>query len=342
MSNSKLSKNQLLNQVEDYVASKDFKTILSLAETPEVSFLAQGEYNINFLVQTSGQKFVLRLNTGSQMNLDNQIKYEYQALDYLVPSQVTPSPLLIDDSCDQLSLDMLVMEYLPGRSLDYRTDLTKAARVLAKIHEVSIPEDHQLIKEEKPLSGIWKECSNLIPAYLNSPLGKDNIKEFLERMINQLDKLRSKEEEIMDLLPLSIVNTEVNSGNFLVDEETNAAYLVDWEKPLVTSPLQDLSHFVVPTTTLWKTDYQLTKEDREEFLQAYCEERSLSANQLVQIKDALEIFDKFSAMRGISWPAMAWVEYQQLDRLLKNEDTFKTMDSYLQEEFLADLFPELI
>ncbi|AGB41131.1 putative homoserine kinase type II (protein kinase fold) [Halobacteroides halobius DSM 5150] len=339
---SKLSNEDLLKQVRKYVKQDQFQERLKLRATPQVSFLAQGEYNINFLLTSNEDKFVLRLNTGSQMHLNNQIKYEYQALNYLQPSGVTPKPLLLDDTCDQLPLGMLVMEYLPGRSLDYRKDLTKAAQVLARVHEVEVPQNHQLIVEEKPLSGIWKESSELVPIYLDSPLGKDNIKQFLERMVAKLDELRREEEEIMNLLPYSIVNTEVNSGNFLVDDKHKAAYLVDWEKPLVTSPLQDISHFMVPTTTLWKTDYRLTEEDRARFLQAYCDERGLDNEKLAEIKKALDVFDKFSAMRGISWSAMAWIEYQQPDRLLKNEDTFRTMDAYLQEEFLADLFPKLI
>ncbi|GAB6098207.1 aminoglycoside phosphotransferase family protein [Halanaerocella petrolearia] len=338
----KLSKEKLLKQVKSYVKEDSLQEKLGLNKAPEVSFLAQGEYNINFLLTGHQNKFVLRLNTGSQMQLDNQIEYEYQALDYLQRSRVTPEPLLLDDSCNQLPLGMLVMEYLPGRNLDYRRDLTKAARVLAQVHEVEVPPKHQLIIEDDPLSGIWKECSNLVPTYLDSPLGKDNIKQFLERMVAELDELRREEEEIMKLLPYSIVNTEVNSGNFLVDDKNNNAYLVDWEKPLVTSPLQDISHFIVPTTTLWKTDYRLTEEDIKMFLQAYCDERGLDNEKLAEVKKALDVFDKFSAMRGISWSAMAWVEYQQSDRLLKNDDTFKTMDSYLQDKFLADLFPNLV
>lgn len=338
---NKLSREQLLNQVENYVTKQEFKEQLKINQIPQVSFLAQGEYNINFLLEAE-KKFVLRLNTGSQMHLDNQIRYEYKALEYLESSRVTPPPVLLDDTCSDLPLGMLVMEYLSGKSLDYRTDLDQAARVLARVHEVSIPDDNELIIEAKPLSGIWKECSNLVPTYLNSPLGKDNIKKFLEKMINGLDKLRNKEADIMNLLPYSIVNTEVNSGNFLIDDGNDDAYLVDWEKPLITSPLQDLSHFRVPTTTLWKTDYRMTEEDKDRFVKVYCDERGFNQTKFNDIKKALKIFDKFSAMRGISWPAMAWIEYQQPDRLVKNQDTFETMDSYLQEEFLANLFPEFM
>lgn len=38
---------------------------------------------------------------------------------------------------------------------------------------------------------------------------------------------------------------------------------------------------------------------------------------------------------------MAWVEYQKLGRLIKNEDTFRTMDNYLRKDFLEMLFPDI-
>lgn len=46
--------------------------------------LAQGEYNINywFVHPLTGKKLVLRVNTGSQMHLENQIEYEYHALSF--------------------------------------------------------------------------------------------------------------------------------------------------------------------------------------------------------------------------------------------------------------------
>ncbi|TDX48359.1 aminoglycoside phosphotransferase family protein [Orenia marismortui] len=342
MSTNTLSKEELLEQVKNYTKQENFKRDLGLAGNPKVSFLAQGEYNLNFLLEDQFKKYVLRLNTGSQMHLANQIKYEYQALENLKSSTVTPKPLFLDDSCRDLPLGMLVMEYLPGRSLIYEEDLVKAAEVLAKVHKVEIPKDHDLIIEKKPLSGIWEECKQLIPTYLDSSLGKAEIKVFLEKMLKGLDQLRHQESSILELLALSIVNTEVNSGNFIIDDKYNNFYLVDWEKPLLSTPLQDLSHFMVPTTTLWKTDYRMTEEDRDCFIRAYCEERGFSETKRDEIKEALKIFDKFSAMRGISWSAMAWIEYQQPGRLLKNEDTFKKIEMYLQEDFLKDIFPEFI
>lgn len=333
-------KKNLLKQVKQYSSKRDFQTALGITEDVEVEFLAQGEYNINFLLKDGEDKFVMRVNLGSQMDLDDQIGYEFHALEKLAPSGVTPRPYYLDNSKIELKYGMLVMEYLAGRSLNYQYDLKAAAEVFARIHELDLSEDTRLIKEEKPLTAIWNECSALIEKYLNSDLADQEIKKFLIEMKDDLYKKKDKEEEIMDLLPYSIVNTEVNSGNFIINESDNKAYLVDWEKPLITSPIQDLSHFMVPTTTLWKTDFIFNQGEEEEFLHHYINARYLKIDYQ-KLLSALDIFNHFSAMRGISWSAMAWVEYQQPGRLIKNEDTFKTMDNYLRKDFLEMLFPEI-
>ena len=51
--------------------------------------LGHGEYNINYLFRHpgTGDKLVLRLPMGSQMHLDNQVRYEYEALRLLQSEQ---------------------------------------------------------------------------------------------------------------------------------------------------------------------------------------------------------------------------------------------------------------
>lgn len=63
-----------------------------------VSFLAQGEYSLNFLVREAGGDYVARLVTGTQIGLplDEQAVYEHDALKLLAPSRVTPKPHLVD------------------------------------------------------------------------------------------------------------------------------------------------------------------------------------------------------------------------------------------------------
>jgi hypothetical protein len=112
---------------------------------------------------------------------------------------------------------------------------------------------------------------------------------------------------------------------------------VDWEKPLWGDPSQDLSHFCVPTTTLWKTGYRMSPEDKRAFLDAY--RAALSDPHLRDtIADRVRLRDPFNCLRGISWSAMAWVRYQTGKHVLQNRDTFIKMSQYLELEFVRSLF----
>lgn len=333
-------KDQLTMDLKKYIRDRDFMVKTGISRRAELNFLAQGEYNINYLIEDEDEKYVLRVNLGSQINLDDQIGYEFSALQKLAPSGVTPRPFYLDQSKEKIDYGLLLMEYLPGRHLDYQKDLKAAAKVFAKIHKLDTAGTERLIREEKPLTAIWNECDSLLDSYFDSELGDSKIKKFLLKMKADLAEKKEQESELMSFFPEAIVNTEVNSNNFLINDKFDLAYLVDWEKPLVTTPLQDLSHFMVPTTTLWKSNFIFNQGEEEEFLHHYLKERKMDS-RYHEVKAALKLFNQFSAMRGISWSAMAWVEYQTTEREIKNKDTFETMDSYLRLDFLEMLFPDL-
>ncbi|MFW5979634.1 MAG: aminoglycoside phosphotransferase family protein [Halanaerobium sp.] len=331
---------KLAEDLKEYIKNRDFMQATGISRRAKLEFLAQGEYNINYLIKDEEEKYVLRINLGSQMDLDDQIGYEFSALEKLVPSGVTPRPFYLDNSREKLDYGLLMMEYLQGRHLDYQKDLKSAAKVFAKIHKLDTAGADHLIKEKKPLTAIWNECDSLLDEYFESELAESEIKNFLRKLKFRLAEKKEKEEELMSLLPEAVVNTEVNSNNFIINDRFNTAYLVDWEKPLITSPLQDLSHFMVPTTTLWKSNFIFNQGEEEEFLHHYLKARGMDS-KYHEVKAALRVFNQFSAMRGISWSAMAWVEYQTTEREIKNQDTFETMDSYLKIDFLEMLFPDI-
>jgi len=333
---------ELMSELKDYISDLNFLAALGISENAEIEFLAQGEYNINYLLKDGEDKLVLRLNMDSQMSLDDQISYEFESLKELSASGVTPRPYYLDSSKDKLPYGMLVMEYLEGRTLNYEDDLKRAAEIFAEIHSLVPSKNSYIIKEEKPITAIWEECSSLLDSYFDSEKGDNKLKDTFKKIKKELFKLKEeKESELIDILPFSIVNTEVNSGNFIIDTKKEKNYLVDWEKPLITSPLQDLSHFMVPTTTLWKTNFLFNQGETEEFLHHYINARKIDLDYY-ELFSKLKIFNYFSAMRGISWSAMAWIEYQKPERLIKNEDTFRTIESYLNEDFIEMLFEDIL
>lgn len=325
---------QLPDGLDKIVMGEEFRRALGLPERLEERYelLAQGEYNRNFLFThpVTGKKLVLRLNFGSQMHLEHQIEYEYQALRLLESSGRTPKPLYVDGSRKVSDQGFLVMEFLPGRTLDYRRDLASAAECLADIHSVGLPEEHGLICPEKPLQAILEECEEMVKTYMDSSMGELQTKREIRRL---LDLGWKKADSLGEVPCRRCINTELNSTNFLVNGPGNKTFLVDWEKPLYGDPAQDLGHFLAPTTTFWKTDVILSEEEREAFVTEYI--RFAGDQALTEgIRERTRLYIPVTCLRGITWCAMAWIQYRQPGRELVNESTRKKLDQYLDAGFL--------
>ena len=148
--------------LKEYVAWEPYRKALGLPGevTEQYRLLAQGEYNRNYLFThpVTGKKLLLRVNCGSQMHLENQIQYEYDTLKLLENSGRTPRAYYADGSLKKLPHGVLVMEFLPGHELNYRTELSFAAGCLADIHSVPVGDDTHLLRPEDPLRAVLEEC----------------------------------------------------------------------------------------------------------------------------------------------------------------------------------------
>lgn len=324
-----------------YVQRDAFKEALKIpgGEQIEMKLLAQGEYNINyvFVHPVSKKRLILRVNTGSQMHLDNQIQYEYHALKLLEDSGRTPRAVYVDGSKNQLEYGIMVMEFLEGHALDYRREMSCAAQCLADIHSVLVDGRSGLIMPENPLRAILDECNEMVETYYSSSLGDVHKKRMIERMLKNGQRKLENVPEYEGYR--CCINTELNSGNFLINGEEKENYLVDWEKPLYGDPVQDLGHFLAPTTTFWKTDVILRPEEMNDFVRQY---KMYVADRYdtAGIEDRLRLFIPITCLRGITWCAMAWVQYQDPERLIWNEETFRKIEAYLDEGFLGRIEKE--
>lgn len=324
--------------LKEYVKSQKYREALGLPGevSEEYRMLAQGEYNMNYLFAhpVSGQNLLLRVNCGSQMHLKNQIEYEYHALKLLEGSGRTPRALYVDGSLELLDHGVMVMEFLPGSSLDYRTDLAYAAACLADIHSVRLDSSCGLLCPDNPWEAVLDECEEMVKIYMESPLGKEETKAKIRQMLDAGWKMIRK-IPVKDTYHCCI-NTELNSTNFLINGKDGMNYLIDWEKPLYGDPAQDLGHFLAPTTTFWKTDVILTKEEMEAFIDAYIQAVD-GRFDTEGLRERVHIYIPITCLRGVTWCAMAWVQYQQPDKLIFNESTFRKLEAYLSDEFLETL-----
>jgi aminoglycoside phosphotransferase (APT) family kinase protein len=306
----------------------------------EVQPLGQGEYNMNFLVKQNNHAWVLRVNSGSQIGFStaDQIAYEYQTLQLLAPLDISPMPLFLDNTCKFLPYGILGMAYYPGEALDYRHDLVEAAQLFAQYHQLKVPEENNhLIRETETLSLTHQRCGKMLDVYFNSDLADPALKSYLREVYAWADEARKKEVYFINDPWHCIINTEVNNTNWILNRQTGDIHLTDWEKPLWGDPSQDLSHFRVPTTTLWKTDYRMSPRDKAEMMSAY-KHALTDAHLRGTIEERTRLRDPFNCLRGVSWCAMAWVQYQQNEHLVKNEDTFKKFSMYTDLAFVRSLF----
>lgn len=328
---------KLIKDLYQYIEGGKLREILKLEREFRISFLAQGEYNKNYVLEDSKNKYVFRVNTGSQIGVANQIEYEYNALKRLEESGYTPGVHFVDGSKKQLDYGILVMDYLEGRPLDYRRDLEKAAEIFSGIHSLEIGRkdfDH-LITENYIFSDRLKEAENLLKNVWDSSHVGSDTKRFFEKFLSWCDKNAVMEKYFIENSWKAINNTEVNSHNFIIGPEKS--YLIDWEKPVISDPCQDITQFLAPTTTLWRADTLLTGEEIEKFYRVY-EGRFPEKN----IRERVRMYTPYLYLRALSWCAYAYVEYQDPNKDIRNPDTYKKIKEYLEIDFMKDLLKDWI
>jgi aminoglycoside phosphotransferase (APT) family kinase protein len=330
---------ELLPQVQAYLNEQDWRDVpLMRGRSFEVAPLAQGEYNLNYLIRAGDLRLVFRVNIGTQIQRDDQIVYEYKALRLLERTGATPRPFFVDDSRRLSGRGILIMEFLPGEPLDYRRDIASAAALFARIHQTAVNDaDNHLIRETAPLSLIYDECAGLLQRYFESERADPVIRDYLRELLGWAEAARSRERYYQSDPWPCVVNTEVNSGNFIVNRAGGTIYLVDWEMPRWGDPSQDLAHFCSPLTTLWKTDFRMQPDDRRRFLDAY--RRDLRDPHLKDtLMERIRLREPFVRLRGISWSAMGWAAYQSDYAGVKNPDTWAKLQQYMDLDFIRALF----
>ena len=285
-----------------------------------ISFLAAGEYNENYVVNSGRKKYVFRINHGTQLNQSDQIRYEFNVLKAVEASGVTPKPCCV--SSDTQLGGVLLMDFIPGRSFVFDQDLPKVPGIFAAIHQ--LPVSDKLVYQKDPIEDIARESYQLLHKFSDHPLKKEKI--VLSAYHEEILKLRQQHQTLFANDPLCIVNTEVNSGNFVIQE--HKGFLVDWEKAVVSCRYQDLAHFLIPTTTLWKSDFKFTREGRLDFLRQYC--HLITSGVLFdELEFKTSILEKTIVLRALSWCFMAYAEYTCQERVLKDHTTFNKIKAFL-------------
>ena len=329
----------MLEKIQLYIEKNQLTKKLRLQGPYTVKFLAQGEYNQNFLISDEKSRYIFRLNYGSQLHLDNQIRYEYQALKWLERTGRTPKVYYVDDSRQSFDQGLLIMEFLLGEPLDYHKDLLEASKIFGRIHKQPIDETAEkiFVKEKSTiLSARVTECQKLLEPVLKSEFVPLQAQKQLASALDDCQKNIHKQKFFIDLDQWCINNTEVNSHNFIIGKQ---GFLIDWEKPVISHPVQDISQFLASTTTLWRSNLILTQRAKRDFLSDYLAETHVD---VATFEEALRIYHPYLMLRALSWSAMAFDSYQKDTKQLKNQEIFEKVSSYLAEDFLRHALKEQV
>lgn len=331
---------ELQPRVLGYLDRTDRRALLGFGadDALAIGILAQGEYNLNYLVSGGDRRVVARVNTGTQIGAGDQIGYEYRALEFLRPTGIAPGPYLLDNSGAEIPYGFLVEEFFPGRPLDYARDVPLAARTIAALHTLPTAGHPDFLVVPDPLNGSWQEAKGFLDLFFAAPDADPTVKRIFARVLPALAETAAANQDRFRPEERVIIHTDVQAHNFIVaDPGAARAKLVDWEKPMLDDGSYDLCHFLTPTSTLWKMDYVLSDAQRAAFLDAYAAavgDHHAGRDLIGRVETRMP----FVYLRAVGWCAMAWVEYTRPGRLLRNEKTFEKIVEYLVPDFLVTLF----
>ena len=160
---------------------------------------------------------------------------------------------------------------------------------------------------------------------------ENKVKVDIEKTIEN----RNLQDQILEVsVPMLPVVELKNGGEKKADKKMFPGYV------LINMVMNDDTWYVVRNTRgvtgfvgPGSKPVPLTEEEMADFTRKYIQAVN-GRFDVSGIEERLNIFIPITCLRGITWCAMAWVEYQEPGRLIRNEETFKKMEDYLNRDFL--------
>ncbi len=334
--NTGLQVNEELRQAVIRELARHFDVI----EPDAVRFLAAGEYTLNYRVTTASRDVVLRIVTGSQMGLEPgpQVRYEAHALEVLEETLQVPRLVGVEDAPTALPYPYLLIEFLPGRPLDYRRDLERAGSCVARVHRAGVPAHHGLQDHRDSVRSIFDEVGWLIA---DAPGVSDEMRHCWNDVEQLAGRVRSTPPAEFHAVAddAAVINTDLNSHNFIINDER--VWLIDWEKARIGPTVLDLAHFLLPTTTLWRDAgaARLSRADEDRFVDAYLAQRAI--RDRAAYRRVLESMKKLATLRAIAWCAWALAHSELGTRAIENEETLAKCRLFTSPEFIDQRIVDL-
>jgi len=214
------------------------------------SFLASGNHNDNYAIQTKRNKYVLRIENNPQFK---NLKKEYNLLKSLKPN-LGPKVYFFDKSHKILPHDYFVEEFVEGKYPKKLNDkfITLMAKWLKKLHQQKKPcKKHSMLKAIKPYFRNVKNHKEAIPI---------EIAHKIDALFKRVTDFCKKNDEIFaGRKEACLLHSDLSRENIIYDGKN--IRLLDWEFSRYNFPEWDLVYFM--------QSLRLNPKQKELFLKTY-------------------------------------------------------------------------
>ena len=297
-----LSQAITVGKFDDFMLSKEAK----------LSHFSSGGGNHLYLIESSGKKYLARVNYYHLKNEWKIKRHEFEVLSLVEELNIAPHPYYLSDSESELDQHFIVIEYIEGDVPDELTEETVVglASILKKLHQFQT----------------YSHTGNRLPPTDPLPYSCSVYEEFAQGDDKQIERYRELEsiEQVVDSYnrvkerlgywfnALSIFkdckhfvlcHADLKMVNILVGP--SGVHLIDWEGAGVDIPETDIGRLF--------SGASLTPEQEAQFLGRYYESEptALQREQIQSIRKVLDFFriiEDYILLKRKPWNAQSMLE----------------------------------
>jgi len=272
----------------------------------DLSLLAQGTYNKNYLLTVGTELYVVRVNIEQQSGEPEQLKREYEILKYLSSKLNVPAPVFLDTDTNTFENGLLLLRYIPGYQPEPSIGIAKQiARVLAKLHNISLPKLETNSRFcSYSITSTLELCKSLYGRLHNRLNNKTTLRlygKMLSIAVSVVKKLGQTELE-----SLSIIHGDPVPSNFLVRTYNHEIAMIDWETYAICNWTYDLWAVLSPAYNRWSWSRAFTSKEKALLVGEYCQNRGIDQKVAYHL---LKHVDPLYSLRYSLWCLHKHLDY---------------------------------
>jgi len=258
------------------ISKNKIQLILSKSDIKEnlikFSFLAQGNHNDNYLIETAKGKYVLRIEKSLQFR---NLRKEYKILQSLREG-LGPKVYLFDLTGKIIKKNYLVEEFISGKHPKIKVDdnfIKLMAKWFKQLHKIKLSANkgYSLINAIKPYYNNFKKYNYTLD---------DDFSEKIARLFKEVLKLcRENDKIFFSDKKFSLLHRDCSRDNIILSN--NNVRLIDWEFSGYGVPEWDLIYFL--------QSYKFEKHHEKLFLDVYGYPNTQNSRQRLKMISLLNI-----------------------------------------------------